>query len=337
MIGRAMEPAVLLNAPAEQIAITTSVTEAMSQIAWSVRPQRGNNVVSIDLEFPSVSYPWMRVARETGAEIRLVPAADEPAELSLSTLADLVDDDTAAICVSHVQYSTGLRFDIGELGELARSHGALLILDATQSLGAVPIDLSEQSVDALLCGGYKWLCGPFGAALCYLGPQLLDSLEPPFVGWKSAVEPYSLVASELALAESPVKQLEYSTMAYGAGVALAASIEHISGIGVDSILEHNLALSASLAEGLDRLDASVITPREDERRSGIVTAQFPGRDGEEVAGWMNDSGVIVSPRFGSTRFAVHFFNSSDDVEHALGTLERVLAAGGPVETDGRGV
>ena len=122
-------------------------------------------------------------------------------------------------------------------------------------------------------------------------------------------------------------------MAYAAGVALAAAIRQISVIGADRILEHNLKLASTLTEGLEHLGAEVITPREDERRSGIVTARFPERDGEQVAAWMNQSGVIVSPRFGSTRFSIHFFNSSDDVSFALDTLERVLATGGPVATD----
>jgi cysteine desulfurase / selenocysteine lyase len=320
----------LLNAPPEHVAITTSVSEALSQIAWSLRPEAGTNVVSIDLEFPSVVYPWMRVARETGAEVRLVRAAERPSSLSLETLAEFVDDDTAAICVSHVQYATGHRFDLDGLAKLAEGHDAWLIVDGSQSVGAVPIDLSHSRVDALVCAGYKWLCGPFGAAICYVGPRLQERLDPHFVGWKSSGDPYSMDASELRLARSPLAQMEFSTMAYGAGVALATAIEHVDEIGVPAIFAHNLELSAMLRRGLEDLGAEIVTPSEDERRSGIVTARFPGRDGEEVAGWLNGSDVIVSPRFGATRFSLHLFNTSDDVTVALEVLERVLERGGPV-------
>src|SRR5690242_1325580 len=177
--------AAMLNAPAELVAITTSMTEAMSQIAWSLRPAAGANVISVDFEFPSVPYPWMRVAKETGAEVRLVRASEHPGELSLEAVAELVDEATEVVCVSHVQYSTGYRFDLRELAGLCERHGAWLIVDATQSMGAVSIDVAEGGIDALLCGGYKWLCGPFGAAVCYVGPRLLNRLDPPFVGWKS--------------------------------------------------------------------------------------------------------------------------------------------------------
>ena len=194
------EGAALLGASADQVAVSTSVTEALLQIAWSLRPESGSNVVSIDLEFPTVTYPWMRVARDTGAEVRLVSAAGDPAKLSFDGLAEAVDQRTAAISVSHVQYSTGFRYQLEELSELAETNGAMLVVDASQSLGAVPIDLSSLRIDALLCTGYKWLCGPFGAALCYVGERLLERLDPPFVGWRSAADPWSLHASSLRLA-----------------------------------------------------------------------------------------------------------------------------------------
>lgn len=332
--GARVAAAGLLNVPPAQVAVTTSVTEALSQIAWSLRPAGGANVVAVDLDFPSVVYPWMRVARESGAEVRLVRAAERPDALSLASVAELVDDRTAAICISHVQYATGHRFDLGELGELAAGHGAWLIVDGSQSLGAVPVDLAQTPVDAFVCAGYKWLCGPFGAAVCHVAPSLAERLDPPFVGWKSSAEPYDMDASELRLAESPLERMEPSTMAYGAGVALAAAIEQIEEIGVEAILAHNLEIGAALRRGLEDLGAEIVTPAEDERRSGIVTARFPGRDGEEVAAWLSRSGVVVSPRFGATRFSVHLFNCLQDIAIALDVLERALARGGPVETAG---
>jgi selenocysteine lyase/cysteine desulfurase len=325
----------LFNVAPDQIAVTTSVTEALSQIAWSLRPGPGTNVVSIDLEFPSVVYPWMRVARESGAEMRLVDAAERPQSLSLETLAEFVDDDTEVICVSHVQYATGHRFDLEGLAKLAEGHGAWLIVDGSQSAGAVPIDLSSGRIDAFLCAGYKWLCGPFGAAICQVSSRLAERLDPPFVGWKSTADPYAMDASHMRLAGSPLAQMEYSTMAYGAGVALAAAIEHIDEIGVDAIFAHNLDLSGSLRAGLEDLGAEIVTPDDDAQRSGIVTARWPGRDGEQIAAWLNASDVIVSPRFNATRFSPHFFNTSDDVTLALEVLERVLERGEPVRANGR--
>ena len=314
----------LLNARLEAIAITTSATEAFCQAAWWLRPPAGTNIVSIDLEFPSVTYPWFRVAAETGAEVRLVQAKDDPASLCLDDVAALVDERTAVICVSHVQFATGHRLALEDLTELARAHDATLVIDATQSAGMVPIDVQASGVDMLVAGGYKWLGATFGAAVCYLGPSLLERIDPPFVGWRSTVEPYALDATRMPFAPS-ARRLEFSTMSYTAGVALGAAIEYILDLGVERILAHDLALATMLMEGLDRLGATILTPRADDARAGIVTARFPGHDGEAVAARLNAAGVIVSPRFGSTRFSTHIFNHAADVEQALAAVERVLA------------
>jgi selenocysteine lyase/cysteine desulfurase len=243
-------------------------------------------------------------------------------------LADLVDDRTAAICVSHVQFATGFRFALDNLAALARAHEALLVVDATQSAGMVPIDLQATPVDLLLAGGYKWLGATFGAAVAYLGPAILERIEPPFVGWRSTLDPYALDVTSMPLAPS-ARRLEFSTMSYGAGVALGAAIEYILDLNVERILTHDLSLASRLMAGLDLLGATVLTPRENDSRAGIVTARFPGRDGEEVAARLNEAGVIVSPRFGSTRFSTHHFNQSGDVDKALAVLEQVLASDEP--------
>lgn len=314
----------LLGVRADEIAILSSATLAIAEIAWWLRPARGTNVVSIDLEFPSSTFPWFRVAQETGAEVRLVAAREEPTTLSLERLASLVDDRTAAICVSHVQFATGHRLDIRALVELAREHDATLVLDATQSAGAVPLQGDVSEVDFVVSGSYKWLCSPFGSALCYLGPRVRESFDPPLVGWRSVIDPYRLDARTMRL-PADARRLEFSTSGYGAAVALGHSIDYVLEHGVDRILEHNLALTERLITGLDRLDATVLTPRAADERSGIVTARFPGRDGEAVAAELNARGIVVSPRFGSTRLSVHFFNDETDVDRALDRLEAVLA------------
>lgn len=315
----------LLGVDPEHVAVVSSATLALGQIAWWIRPGTGSTIVSVDLEFPSSTFPWFRIAEETGAEVRLVRARDEPGALSLEDVEQLVGPETAVICVSHVQFATGHRFDVARLLELAESCGALLVLDATQSAGAVPLDAVAANVDFIVAGSYKWLCSPLGAALCYLGPRVRDEFRPPIVGWRSAAEPYALDARGMRLPAN-ARRLEFSTSAYGAAVALGQSIELVLDLGVERVLEHNLALGTRLINGLDELGAHMLTPREPELRSGIVTARFPGRDSETVAAELNARGVIVSPRFGSTRFSVHYFNDESDVERALEILAEVLAA-----------
>ena len=313
----------LIGAEPDEVAITASATLALGQIAWFLRPGRGENVVSVDVEFPSSTYPWLRVAEDTGAEVRLVQRRAEPAGLSFDDVAALVDRRTRVVCVSHVQYATGHRLDPARLAALAHEHDALLVLDASQSAGAVPIDVRGDDVDFLVATSYKWLCSSFGAAICYVRSELIGDFRPPLVGWRSADVPYALDAVDMRLPAS-ARKLEFSTSGYGAGVALGAAIEYFLAVGIDRVLEHDLALATRLREGLEEIGAEILTPREDGRRTGIVTARFPGRDGEAVAAWLNERDVVVSPRFGSTRYSVHAFNDESDVDRALEVTAAVL-------------
>ncbi|HET6505319.1 MAG TPA: aminotransferase class V-fold PLP-dependent enzyme [Baekduia sp.] len=313
----------LLNVDPELIAIPSSATEALCQLAWHLRPAAGANVVSIDLEFPSVVYPWMRVAEETGAEVRLVDVRSDPGRLSLEAVAERVDAHTSVICVSHAQFATGCVLDLAGLSALARAHDARLVIDATQSAGMVPIDLAGVHVDALVAGGYKWLGGPFGAALLYVHPELLDGFRPSLVGWRSTPDPYNLDPRTMPLADG-ARRVEFSTMSYTAGQALGGAIEYLLDVGIERVAAHAAALADRLVAGLDALGAELLTPRERASRGGTVAARFPGRDGEGVAMALNRAGVIVSPRFGATRFATHLFNTPADVDRALEQLDAVL-------------
>jgi cysteine desulfurase/selenocysteine lyase len=313
----------LLGAPPEDVAVVTHATEALCQLAWWLKPGEGDNVVSADLEFPSVTYPWLRLARDTGVEVRLASALSDPASFSVDTLAAAVDRRTAAICVSHVQYGTGHRLDPAGLVELARSVDATLVLDVTQSAGVVPLDAPALGADALVTSGYKWLCSAPGAGICYLRPELWERLDPPFVGWKSTEDAIAFDATTIPLARS-ARRLEYSTPAYAAGAALTAAVDYLLDLGVENVLEHDLTLAAELRDGLERLGAEVLTPVEDDRRAGIVIARFPGREGPEVASALAEATVIVSPRLGAVRFSCHHFNDSSDVERALVALAEIL-------------
>jgi selenocysteine lyase/cysteine desulfurase len=312
----------LLGADPDDVAVVTHATEALCQVAWWLKPGEGQNVVSADLEFPSVTYPWLRLARDTGVEVRLAPALDDPAAFSLDTIAGAVDERTAAICVSHVQYATGHRLDPERLVELARSVGAVLVLDATQSAGVVPLDAPGLGVDVLVSSGYKWLCSAPGAGICYLRRDLWEELDPPFVGWKSTEDAVAFDARTIPLANA-ARRLEYSTPAYAAGAALTAAVDYLLDLGLENVLEHDLALAGELRDGLERLGADVLTPAEDDRRAGIVIARFPGHEGAALAGALADAGVIVSPRLGAVRFSLHHFNDSSDVERALAALAAI--------------
>jgi cysteine desulfurase/selenocysteine lyase len=312
----------LLGSGSDEIAGASNASESLCSIAWALSPGPEENVVSSRIEFPSVVYPWLRVARTAGCEVRLT--RDENHVIDPDELVGLIDDHTSAVCISHVQYSTGQRLDLRALADVAHGHGALLIVDATQSAGAVPLDVVADDVDILVTSGYKWLCGPFGAAMLFVRRALHDTLEPGLVGWRSTSTVFDFQADALQWAPS-ASRFEFGTLAYGCTIGMMTAIEHLLQVGIEEIHSYDLALAARLAEGLADLGADFVTPSPDELRSPIVTALFPGQDQARVARRLNEEGVVVSPRIGAVRFAPHLYNTVEDIDQALDCLKAILA------------
>ena len=311
----------LFNAAPDDIAVASSATELMSSVAWAVAPGPDTNIVGTDITHPSTIYPWTRVARHTGSEMRWARGEDH--YVRPDDVIALIDAQTAVVCISLVEYGGGQRYDLKRLAEAAHAHGALLAVDATQAAGQCPIDVAGTQVDALVCGAYKWLCGPFGVAILYLAPRLQGELEPGLVGWRSHKDMWAFQADRLEYADT-ARRFEFSTMAYGNAAGLAKAIENLVEIGVDRIFAHNKSLGDALIQGLEARNAQIISPRGDDERSSIVAARFPGHDPADVARSLGQANVMVSLRKDFIRFSPHLYNDTEDIEMALQALDRIL-------------
>ncbi len=324
--GARNEATDLLGARREEIAILSSATVGICSFAWSLNLKRGANVVSTDADFPSVVHPWMRLREEKGIEVRL--AKNHDGVVDEDELEKLVDDRTAVVSISHVEFGTGQRFDLHWLSELAHSHGAFLIVDATQSAGLMPIDVHRDEVDALVASGYKGLLGPFGVSLFYLKRDLVEKLEPPLVGWRSAPDPYNLNVTELTFAKD-AKKFEYSTMDYACPVGLAESMRYLKKIGHENLTSHVLSMTErfiDIVRNNQRLPhATALTPEDESAHASISSFRFKGRDQSAVAGELVKRHIIVSQRFNGVRFSFHAYNTEEDLLRANRTLEEILA------------
>jgi selenocysteine lyase/cysteine desulfurase len=311
----------LFNCRPEDIAVGSSATELLASLAWAVAPAAGSNIVSTSLEFPSTVYPWARVARHTGAEVRLGDMkGDDPLA---DDLIGLIDTGTAVVCVSDVIYSTGRRIDVARLAEAAHRYGALLVIDATQSAGGIPIDVGALGADALITASYKWLCGPFGVAVMYLAPHLHERLEPGLVGFRSHERMWDLRADRLELPPN-AHRFEFSTMAYGCAPGLASSIDYLLRLDVGRIFSRNKKLADLLIEGLRERNGEILSPTDDGTRSSIVATRFADTDVQLLAKRLNEAGIVVSARRNVLRFSPHLYNDAGDIQQALTAIDRCL-------------
>ena len=311
----------LINAGPEDIAVGSSATELLCSLAWAISPSKDQNVVSTEIVFPSTVYPWQRVSSSTGCEIRLTKEKNN--FIHIDEIITLIDQHTAVVCISHVEYGNGQTFDLHLLAEAAHNHGALLVVDATQSAGAIPIDVQACPVDALISGAYKWLCGPFGAAFMYLAPHLQTKLEPGLVGFRSHKNMWDLDASRIDYPQAAQK-FEFSTMAFGCAVGLTRAINFLNDVGVENIFQHNRQLADRLIEGLQTRGAVITSPLEDKSRSSIVRAHFENIGSNKIIQSLKRAGVFVSRRGDSIRFSPHLYNSMSDIDKALAEIDNIL-------------
>jgi kynureninase len=262
--------------------------------------------------FPSVRYLYQA---QRGADI-LVAADDEG-------VAEAIDERTLLVPVTHVLYKSGEIQDVEGIVAAAHENGAFVVLDAYQSVGAVPLDVTALDVDFAVGGSVKWLCGGPGAAWLYVRPELAATLEPALTGWQAHARPFAF-EPEQDYAEGAWRFLT-GTPNVPALYAATAGYDVIEEVGVEEVRERSLVLTSLLIELLDEAGCPVGSPRDPSRRGGTVSVKPPGH--ERVGRSLLERGVILDwrPDVG-LRLGPHFFTTEDEIRFAVEQIVELAGA-----------
>lgn len=317
--GAKREFARLINASPDEIAVFTSVSAATAAVASAIDFGRGRSkVVVTDAEFPTIGHVWL-AQRARGARVEWIPVRE--GVVDESAYDSVVDSGTAIVSACHGYYLDGFLQDLPRLVSTAHERGALLYIDAYQTLGTVPVDVRALGVDFLAAGNLKFLMGIPGIAFLYVRRELAERLEPTVTGWFGRAEPFVF----------DVRRLDWSPTAsrFDAGTppivnayVAQAGMAIINQIGTPAIRSWLEVLGRRLidggrARGLDLLGT-------DDMSRKTATTAFLVEDSHAVEGLMRDRGVIASARGPVIRLAPHFYNTIEDVDTALDTLVAVL-------------
>jgi cysteine desulfurase / selenocysteine lyase len=310
----------LLAADLDEVALVHSTTDGISLVAEGFPWRAGDNVVTLANEFPSNQYPWLNLASR-GVETRRVAVEHAPTagKVDLAKVAAACDGHTRIVAVSWVGYLSGWRSDLAALAELAHARGALLLIDAIQGLGAFPLDVHALGIDFLAADGHKWLLGPEGAGLCYLRREHLNLLRPLGVGWHSVVHASDYGRIELDLKPSAARYEGGSQNMVGF-LGLAESLHLLLELGIAAIGQRILEITDLACERLRHAGAEIVSPREREHRSGIVTFDLPGQNALEVKRRCLAAGVVLSARGGKLRISPHAYMNSQDIDRLIAAL-----------------
>src|ERR1700690_1043643 len=186
----------LVNAGPDEIAFVRKTSHGLSIVAQGLDWRPGDNVLIYEKEFPANIYPWLNL-RSRGVEVRTIPSQD--GRIVMHDIELLMDARTRLLAISSVQFSNGFRIDLKKVGALCREKQVLFCVDGIQSLGIIPMDVKDCSIDFLSADAHKWLLGPEGIGIFYCRKELAEQLSPPLVGWKSVQNEFEFDRPDLLL------------------------------------------------------------------------------------------------------------------------------------------
>lgn len=307
----------LIGATTDEITLVPNTTAGINLVAEGLDWRPGDNLVTLADEYPSNLYPWMHLA-DRGVETRRVPTID--GVVDYKQLADHCDERTRLITVSWVAFSNGCRRDLDAIAEIATRKGTLLFVDAIQGLGVFPLDVSRTPIDFLAADGHKWLLGPEGAGIAYIRRDRLPLLRATAVGAHSVVHAYDYTHIELKLKQD-ASRYEGGSLNVPGMFGLGASIDLLQSLGVENVAAAILDITDHLCSRLQEGGFRVISPRDGEQRSGIVSFEFPGADVMAVRRHCLERNVALACRAGRIRASAHAYNNHEDVDRLINALK----------------
>ncbi len=312
----------------DRIAVMPSASYGLAIAARNTPLEAGRNVVVALDQFPSNIYVWRRRCAESGAELRTVgpPDASPRAAGWNARLLEAIDRATAVVALGHVHWTDGTRFDLEGIGARAREVGAALVIDGTQSVGALPFDVDRIRPDALICAGYKWLLGPYAIAVGWFGPRYDDGrpLEETWLGRVGSDDFRRLVDYQDAYRPGALRYDVGEASNFILVPMLVAALDGILEWGVDEIQAYCRALLEPLGEEARTRGWGVEAAAG--RAGHILGVRLPADiDPNALRAALADRRIAASLRGDALRVSPHVYNDEDDIAALIAALDAALA------------
>ena len=308
----------LLRADADDVAVTTSVSQGVSALV-SALPLDGerNRIVISEYEFPTVGQ--IAHAQELrGAEVVHV-RPDAGGGIPPERFAEAIDERTALVCCTTVSYRSGHRHDVAGIAEAAHAAGALVLADSYQACGAVDLDVRSLGADLVTGGTVKYLLGTAGLGFMWARPEVYERLVPTQTGWFADENIFAMSIADYS-PHGSARRFDSGTPPVPALYAGVAGMSLVESAGVAAIEAHIARLVERLLDGLDELGATVATPREPALRGPLVCVR--SIDVDALVSTLADDAIVVSSREDKARIALHLYNVEEDVDRLLAALTR---------------
>jgi selenocysteine lyase/cysteine desulfurase len=302
----------LIGSKASEIALVKNTSEGIATIAMGLDWKPGDRIVAFREEFPANYFPWKRL-EEKGVAVTWL-SVDDPL--------DRIDEAARGarlLSISFVQFLTGYRAPLQAIGEICHRNQCIFIVDAIQGLGVFPLDVRTCHIDALAADGHKWIMGPEGCGLLYIGETLQKHVDPVEFGWTNVAR-YSDYASRDMELRPDAGKYECGTLNTIGCFGLRAALELLLEVGPGEMAPHVQNLGDRIAEGVQARGYEVLGARTPETGAGIVSFRHPAIEATEIVRRLKAAGITAAPRAGWVRTSPHFYISPADIDRFLSEL-----------------
>lgn len=312
--------AAYLGAEPSEIGLTHNTTEGMNIGVWGVDWRPGDRVVTTTLEHGGGLLPLYQLHRRRGVEVTFVPSGNGERDLVLEGMRKAIRPGVRVVALSHVSYQTGAVLPVKEIAELAHAVGALVVVDAAQSAGAIPVDLHDLGVDVYAMPGQKWLCGPEGTGAVFVRADRQDDIAATYVGG-FGVDHHSFRADQVGFVPAEgARRYEMGSVYRPSMLGLAASMAWLRSLGqvapaIQELAGHCRERTAEVP------GAEALTPVQAEM-SGLVAFRPAGVDVERCVEFLSGRGVAVRsiPENGALRISCGFFNTREEIDRTVSLI-----------------
>lgn len=310
----------LLHASSDHIVLGDSTSHGMHLIANGLPWADGDEVLVLDGDYPATVLPWQRLAGRGVTTTALRPAGPV---LTGEELAAAIGPRTRLVALTWVDSFTGRANDLDALGAVTRRAGVPMVVNASQALGARPLDVTRTPVDAVVCCGYKWLCGPYGTGFTWLHPDLLGRIVPQQAYWLAMQAGCALdrMRDTTIRDDLGVRALDVFCPANFLDVLpWIESLRLLLDLGVPAIAAHDQRLVDRLLDGLDPNRHRLVSPADGPARAAFAVLNDVTADTGAVHRRLTEAGIDTAHREGNLRLSMHLFTTAADVDRTLEAL-----------------
>lgn len=316
----------LINVSPRDVILGNSASYGLHLLANGLPWKEGDEIIVMQNDFPTDILPWLGVAKQ-GVCVTQLPAKNKV--LTPEELEAHITKKTKLFCISHIHTFSGITLDVKGLGDVCRRKKIIFVLNLSQSAGTMPLDLSGWNVDAAVCAGYKWLCGPVGTGFCWMKPELREKLTLNNSYWPTVLSDEDLrsegpiILKELTSAR---KYDVFGTANFFNFVPFKVGIDYLLGVGIEKIRAHHDKLLDCFIQKLNSSEYTLLSPEKGATRSSLLYFSCQDKSkNSDLYKRLIAARIFSAFWKGNIRISPHIYNTVTDIDHIINFLDKYIS------------